>query len=106
MLQVDIVRKYLYPGCLSISILCLIVTFLLYSVLPQLRDLTGKFILGICGCSVSAFALKLIDIFGAADQNVHNLTTGIYKLSARAKFILSHLFLFCFKELSIEILSF
>ena len=58
------------------SILCLILTFLLYSVLPQLRDLTGKFILGICGCSVAAFSLILIDIFGSADENVHNLTTG------------------------------
>ena len=74
--QVDHVGKYLYPGSLSVSILCLILTFLLYSVLPQLRDLTGKFILGICGCSVAAFSLILIDIFGSADENVHNLTTG------------------------------
>ena len=66
----------MYPASLSVSILCLIVTFLLYSVLPQLRDLTGKFILGICGCSVAAFSLILIDIFGSADENVHNLTTG------------------------------
>ena len=68
-------------------------TFLLYSVLPQLRDLTGKFILGICGFSVSAFALTLIDIFGVADKNVHRLTTGNRKKTqSDSKYIV---YLFC-----------
>jgi hypothetical protein len=52
-----VIDHYVYPIGLSVSILCLILTFLLYSFLPQLRDLSGKFILGICTfqASVSKF---------------------------------------------------
>ena len=41
---------------------CLTLTFLLYSFLPQLRDLTGKFILGICSFLTTNYALRLIDV--------------------------------------------
>ena len=41
---------------------CLTLTFLLYSFLPQLRDLTGKFILGICSFLTTNYALRLVDV--------------------------------------------
>ena len=50
---------YAYPIGLSISVLCLALTFLLYSFLPQLRDLSGKFILAICAFQVS-ICMKLV----------------------------------------------
>ena len=59
LLQVDVqtvMENYVYPIGLCVSILCLIVTFLLYSFLPQLRDLSGKFILAICAFQVRAFS--------------------------------------------------
>jgi hypothetical protein len=37
-----VVENFVYPIGLSISLLSLILTFLLYCFLPQLRDLTGK----------------------------------------------------------------
>ena len=69
-------EEIVYPTGVALSMSCLVLTFLLYSVLPQLRDLTGKFILGICTCCVCAFALTLIDLFGWRDANVDKLTTG------------------------------
>ena len=54
--QVDVqtvMETYAYPIGLSVSVLCLAITFLLYSFLPQLRDLSGKFILAICAFQVS-----------------------------------------------------
>ena len=52
-----VMEDYVYPIGLCVSILCLILTFLLYSFLPQLRDLSGKFILAICAFQVSFFNL-------------------------------------------------
>merc|ERR1719468_484509 len=57
--------------------MCFIMTFLLYSFLPQLRDLTGKFILGICSFLSMAFAAKLVDLFGWRDPNVERLTSEV-----------------------------
>jgi len=70
-------EEWVYPMGVALSMACLVATFLLYSVLPQLRDLTGKFILGICTFIVTAFALNLIDIFGWKDANVDKLTTEL-----------------------------
>ena len=56
--------------------MCLIATFLLYSFLPQLRDLSGKFILGICTCLGIVFALLLVKLFGWKDPNVDMLFVG------------------------------
>jgi hypothetical protein len=67
---------YIYPIGLAVSMLCLITTFLLYSFLPQLRDLTGKFILGICTFLAVSFALLLVDLFGWRDPNVEQFVTG------------------------------
>ncbi len=36
-----LIDDYVYPIGLSVSMLCLLATFMLYSFLPQLRDLTG-----------------------------------------------------------------
>ncbi|XP_040568068.1 probable G-protein coupled receptor Mth-like 5 isoform X1 [Lepeophtheirus salmonis] len=72
-----IVEDVFYPIGLAISILCLILTFLLYSFLPQLRDLTGKFILGICLGLVMTFSLIFVDIFGWKDPNVEKLTVEL-----------------------------
>ena len=77
--QVDlqmIFDEYVYPIGLSVSMLCLVITFLLYSFLPQLRDLSGKFILGICSFMAIIFALMLVDIFGWKDPNVEKFVTG------------------------------
>ena len=68
---------YIYPISLAVSMMCFIVTFLLYSFLPQLRDLTGKFILGICSFLTIAFAALLVQIFGWKDPNVEELTTEL-----------------------------
>lgn len=70
-----IVEAYVYPIGLAVSMMCLILTFLLYAFLPQLRDLTGKFILGICSFLSIAFALMLVNIFGWKDPNVEKLVT-------------------------------
>ena len=70
-------QDYVYPIGLCVSILCLTLTFLLYSFLPQLRDLSGKFILAICAFQAAAFALILVDLFGWKDSNVHSLTAEI-----------------------------
>jgi hypothetical protein len=72
----SIFDMYVYPIGLSVSMACLILTFLLYSFLPQLRDLTGKFILGVCSFMAAAFALTLVDLFGWNDPNVEKLVTG------------------------------
>ena len=69
---------YIYPISLSFSIMCFILTFLLYSFLPQLRDLTGKFILGICSFLCIAFAALLVQHFGWRDSNVNLLTVEIF----------------------------
>ena len=71
-----VVENYVYPIGLSISLLCLIMTFLLYCFLPQLRDLTGKFILAVCCFTAAALALTLVDIISWRDTNVHKLITG------------------------------
>ena len=68
-------NHYIYPVGLSVSMMCFILTFLLYSFLPQLRDLTGKFILGICSFMSIVFAAMLVDMFGWKDPNVEKLTT-------------------------------
>ena len=47
-------EDWVYPIGLSLSMACMVATFLLYSVLPQLRDLTGKFILGVCAFLVAS----------------------------------------------------
>lgn len=72
----DIIETYVYPIGLAVSIMCLVATFLLYSFLPQLRDLTGKFILGICAFLATTLSLLLVQIFGRRDINVDQLTTG------------------------------
>ena len=58
----EIVETVVYPIGVSVSMSCLTLTFLLYSFLPQLRDLTGKFILGICSFLTTNYALKLVDV--------------------------------------------
>ena len=73
----SVVKAYVYPVGLAVSMMSLVLTFLLYTFLPQLRDLTGKFILGICALSSIAFALMLVDIFGWKDPNVEQLVTGM-----------------------------
>lgn len=70
-------NEYIYPAGLSVSMMCFIVTFLLYSFLPQLRDLTGKFILGICTFMTVAFAAIFVQLFGWKDPNVQGLATEI-----------------------------
>merc|ERR1719167_1234518 len=54
---------------------CLTLTFLLYLLVPQLRDLTGKFILGICSFLVCNYALLLInaEMLGFNDPNLEDL---------------------------------
>ena len=66
---------YIYPIGLSVSVMCFIATFLLYSFLPQLRDLTGKFILGICAFFSIAISLAVVKLYGARDPGVDNVTT-------------------------------
>ena len=53
--------SYIVSG-VAVSMSCLTLTFLLYSFLPQLRDLTGKFILGICSFLTTNYALRLVDV--------------------------------------------
>ena len=69
--------NFIYPVGLAVSMMCFILTFLLYSFLPQLRDLTGKFILGICSFMSISFAAMLVDRFGWKDPNVEKLTTEV-----------------------------
>ena len=38
----ELVEKWVYPVGVALSMGCLTLTFLLYSLLPQLRDLTGN----------------------------------------------------------------
>ena len=71
-----LIDEYVYPIALSVSMLCLVATFLLYSFLPQLRDLTGKFILGICSFLAAVFALFLVRLFGWRDPNIDLFITG------------------------------
>ena len=73
----SLIDHYFYPISLSVSMMCFILTFLLYSFLPQLRDLTGKFILGICSFLAIAFAAMLVDLFGWKDPNVEKLTSEV-----------------------------
>merc|ERR1739838_1196310 len=40
-----LMNHYIYPVGLSVSMMCFILTFLLYSFLPQLRDLTENLFL-------------------------------------------------------------
>jgi len=68
---------YIYPISLAVSMMCFILTFLLYSFLPQLRDLTGKFILGICSFLCIAFAALLAQLLGSKDPNVEKMTTEV-----------------------------
>jgi hypothetical protein len=72
-----VVENYVYPIGLSVSLLSLIMTFLLYCFLPQLRDLTGKFILAVCCFTAAALALTLVDILSWRDTNVQKLVTGV-----------------------------
>ena len=72
-----LVDHYIYPIGLSVSMMCFILTFLLYSFLPQLRDLTGKFILAICSFLAMAFAAMLVQVFGWRDTNVQEFATEI-----------------------------
>ena len=58
----EIVETVVYPIGVAVSMSCLTLTFLLYSFLPQLRDLTGKFILGICSFLTTNYALRLVDV--------------------------------------------
>jgi len=73
----ELVEKWVYPVGVALSMGCLTLTFLLYSLLPQLRDLTGKFILGICAFLTTSYALRLVDIFGFKDPNVQKLVTEL-----------------------------
>jgi len=72
----EVVETVIYPIGVAVSMSCLTLTFLLYSFLPQLRDLTGKFILGICSFLTTNYALRLIDVemFGFKDPNVEELS--------------------------------
>ena len=71
----EIVHTVVYPVGVAVSMSCLTLTFLLYSLLPQLRDLTGKFILGICTFLTGNYALRLIDVemFGIKNDNLAEL---------------------------------
>eukprot|EP00095_Tigriopus_kingsejongensis_P003478 maker-scaffold264_size232020-snap-gene-1.15 protein:Tk03478 transcript:maker-scaffold264_size232020-snap-gene-1.15-mRNA-1 annotation:"probable g-protein coupled receptor mth-like 5" len=75
----SVVDDFVYPCGLAASILCLILTFLLYSFLPQLRDLTGKFILAICAFLSTTFALILVEQFGWKDPNVNKFVTVLFR---------------------------
>ena len=71
----QIVSTVVYPIGVAVSMSCLTLTFLLYSLLPQLRDLTGKFILGICTFLTANYALRLIDVemFGVENVSLEEL---------------------------------
>ena len=87
-------NHYIYPVGLSVSMMCFILTFLLYSFLPQLRDLTGKFILGICSFMSIVFAAMLVDMFGWKDPNVEKLPTeAVLHGSIVGKYRVRHMFL-------------
>jgi hypothetical protein len=79
----EIVETLVYPVGVAVSMGCLTLTFLLYSFLPQLRDLTGKFILGICAFLTANYALRLVDvnIFGFKDPNVEELAIELFQHS-------------------------
>merc|ERR1712038_1543744 len=78
-----VVEVRVYPVGVAVSMCCLTLTFLLYSFLPQLRDLTGKFILGICAFLTANYALRLVDveIFGFKDPNVEELAIELFQHS-------------------------
>ena len=88
-------KNFIYPVGVAVSMACLTLTFLLYLLLPQLRDLTGlnhtfklnlalivshlkidllegKFILGICSFLVCNYALLLVnaEMLGFNDPNL------------------------------------
>jgi len=71
----ELVNNFVYPIGVAVSMACLTLTFLLYLLLPQLRDLTGKFILGICSFLVCNYALLLInaEMLGFNDPNLEDL---------------------------------
>lgn len=71
-----VLDHYIYPIGIAISLLSLILTFLLYCFLPQLRDLTGKFILAICCFTAATLTLTLVDLHSWKDTNVEKLTSG------------------------------
>jgi len=60
----DIVNLWVFPIGIGISMGCLTLTFLLYFILPQLRDLTGRFILAICACLTASYSIRLVEAFG------------------------------------------
>ncbi len=72
-----LMNDYVYPVGLSASMMCFILTFLLYSVLPQLRDLTGKFILGICAFLTMTFSALLVMKFAWKDPNIQQLACEV-----------------------------
>lgn len=73
----ETVELWVLPVGIAISMACLTLTFLLYALLPQLRDLTGKFILAICAFLTTSYALRLVDTFGMRDPNVEKLATEL-----------------------------
>ena len=69
---------------------CLTLTFLLYSFLPQLRDLTGKFILGICSFLTTNYALRLIDVEMFGFKVRQNSVCVVYRaVNLRESFIIT-----------------
>ena len=94
----SLIDHYFYPISLSVSMMCFILTFLLYSFLPQLRDLTGKFILGICLCLCVTFASLLVKQFGLKDSNVVQMWVEVvlHASIVGVWFCLSSMVCFCF----------
>jgi len=75
----EVVETVVYPVGVAVSMACLTLTFLLYTILPQLRDLTGKFILGLCSFLTCNYALRLIDaeMLGFNDPNLEDLALEV-----------------------------
>ena len=96
----EIVETVVYPIGVAVSMSCLTLTFLLYSFLPQLRDLTGKFILGICSFLTTNYALRLVDVemFGFKVKKNKNTSDGI-KMETLNNFILIFN-IYLFKDMS------
>ena len=93
----EIVSTVVYPIGVAVSMSCLTLTFLLYSLLPQLRDLTGKFILGICTFLTANYALRLIDVemFGSQNVSIEELGLDLIQHSCNVGKIMVRCFEAC-----------
>ena len=80
----ELVETVVYPAGVALSMASLTLTALLYSLLPQLRDLTGKFILGMCAFLICNYALRLVDLelLGVQDPNLSVLALQLVQHAA------------------------